>query len=297
MHILREPAGINTVTAITTNQVIHACVATEGSDERAQNLQGQGNTGSVRIVESEADCRNGEYYLTWVFGADFQFQIDSITTQISDLQTQITNIAPASYVQVVTGDSHSCWLKSDRSAFCFGNNIQGQATVPVGRSFIQLSANSDDFNTCGLKVDGTVECWGNTNGVGGLTSPVGSAFIKIANGNSHVCGLKTDGSVDCWGDNSGEKLNVPPGVTFKGIVAANEHTCGLTIDGAIVCWGSASDGLGVTITPAGNDFISISTGQSLACGLKTDGFIVCWGSDLGSGTAIPPLGVTFRSIN
>lgn len=110
------------VTAQTTNQVIHACVAEANSNDRAQNVQGQANTGSVRIVGSEADCKNGEYYLSWVSGTDFQPQIDNLQTQINALQDQIGSLEPASYVQVVTGGEHTCWLKSDGSAFCFGNN-------------------------------------------------------------------------------------------------------------------------------------------------------------------------------
>lgn len=44
---------------------IHACVAQSGSQNQSQNMQGQGNAGSVRIVDSETDCRNGETHLTW----------------------------------------------------------------------------------------------------------------------------------------------------------------------------------------------------------------------------------------
>lgn len=282
----------------TINQVIHACVATADSNERAQNIQGQANTGSVRIVGSEADCRTGEYHLSWVSGADFQSQIDNLQTQISALQTQVAGIEPASYVQVVTGGNHTCWLKSNGGAFCFGYNIQGQTSIPAGQSFIQLSANADEFNTCGLKADGTAECWGALYNTGGLMSPVGSVFTKIADGNKHVCGLKADGSVECWGDNSGGQLNAPSGVTFKDIAAATSHTCGLKTDGTIVCWGSdGGGGGGVTTPPAGDNFTQVSTGQYLACGLKTDGTVVCWGSDAGTGMAPPPPGVTFSSIS
>jgi hypothetical protein len=51
--------------AIHDANVIHACVAQPGSDNTARNLNGQANTGSVRIVDSEADCRAGETHVMW----------------------------------------------------------------------------------------------------------------------------------------------------------------------------------------------------------------------------------------
>lgn len=46
------------VSAMTPNQTIHACVAQANSSDRAQNVAGDANTGSVRIVSSSADCKN-----------------------------------------------------------------------------------------------------------------------------------------------------------------------------------------------------------------------------------------------
>ena len=45
--------------------LIHACVAEPGSSHSAKNLEGLPNTGSVRIVSSEADCRASERYVFW----------------------------------------------------------------------------------------------------------------------------------------------------------------------------------------------------------------------------------------
>lgn len=54
-----------TIAKAQSNDIIHACVAQPGSNSQSQNLSGQGNAGSVRIVSSQSDCRNGETYLTW----------------------------------------------------------------------------------------------------------------------------------------------------------------------------------------------------------------------------------------
>ena len=47
------------------DDIIQACVAQPGSGEQAKNVNGQANTGSVRIVSSPDHCRDGEYYITW----------------------------------------------------------------------------------------------------------------------------------------------------------------------------------------------------------------------------------------
>ncbi len=48
-----------------TSELIHACIATSTSSNRAQNVNGQANTGSVRIVQSQNDCKPDEMYISW----------------------------------------------------------------------------------------------------------------------------------------------------------------------------------------------------------------------------------------
>ena len=63
------------------------------------------------------------------------------------------------------------------------------------REFASVSAGW--FHTCGVRTDGSVECWG-WNVVGQATSPSGE-FASVSAGNQHTCGVRTDGSVECWG--------------------------------------------------------------------------------------------------
>lgn len=60
--------GAGMVTLVVANHdanTIHACVSQAGSPSQAQNMQGQGNVGSVRIVNSPADCGNQETPVEW----------------------------------------------------------------------------------------------------------------------------------------------------------------------------------------------------------------------------------------
>lgn len=54
-----------TVVKAQTAEIIQVCVAQPNSDSQSKNLAGAANTGSVRIVSSQSDCRSGETYTTW----------------------------------------------------------------------------------------------------------------------------------------------------------------------------------------------------------------------------------------
>jgi len=79
------------------------------------------------------------------------------------------------YKQITVGGSHSCGLKNDGSAACWGRNNYGQTIIPVG-TFTQLSAGK--YHTCGLKSDGSATCWG-----AGKTN---NAIINFEDGQSIV---------------------------------------------------------------------------------------------------------------
>jgi len=181
------------------------------------------------------------------------------------------------YKQIVAGAHHTCGLKSNGSATCWGFNNHGQSTAPSG-TFTQLSAGS--HHTCGLKSDGSAVCWGE-NGFGQTTVPSGT-FTQISAGSGHTCGLKSDGSATCWGAgktntgiNSEHDQSIVPSGTFTQLSAGMEHTCGLKSDGSVVCWGWNNYGL--TTVPSGS-FIQLSAGYAHTCGLKSDGSVVCWGA-------------------
>ena len=99
---------------------------------------------------------------------------------------------------LAAGNRHTCGLRSDGSAVCWGDKSQGQITAPVGATFTALVAGGS--HSCGLRADGSAVCWGD-NSYGQTTVPPAARFTALAAGYSHTCGLRADSSALCWGSN------------------------------------------------------------------------------------------------
>jgi len=137
-----------------------------------------------------------------------------------------TPFTTTSFTQISAGSDHTCGLRVDGSVTCWGSNSYGQAVAPSG-TFAQLSAG--DQYTCGLRADGSAICWGkNTNGQAAAPA---EPFTQISVGREHACGLRPDDTVLCWGDNSFDQATPPPDALTQ-ISAGTIHTCGLRRDGS-----------------------------------------------------------------
>lgn len=169
-------------------------------------------------------------------------------------------------------NSHICGIKSDDSAWCWGNGTQGElgngasvneaAPVAVSGGASWSKVETGTLFSCGLKTDGTAWCWGRAaNGVlgngqftGTYNTPQavsgGGTWKDISVGNAHVCGLKSDDEIYCWGHAGFGRLG-------NGTNTGNQNTPGI-------------------ITESG-PWQSVSTGSLTACGIKTDGTAWCWG--------------------
>jgi hypothetical protein len=146
-------------------------------------------------------------------------------------------------------------------------------------------------HACGLRTDGTIDCWG-PNWGGELNAPPGT-FTQVVSGGSsseatnrgHSCALAPDQSVTCWGRNDYGQAS-PPAEPFVQLSAGSYHSCGLRPDGSITCWGSNL--FDATSSPAGNSFTRISTTRYSNCALRADGEVECWGFNFyGNLTPLP----------
>lgn len=191
------------------------------------------------------------------------------------------------------------------------------AQVGTGSDWQSLAAG--DFHTCGIRTDSSAWCWGlNTSGQLGTntnsgtntpnTQPIqvgGTNWSQLTAGHEHTCGLKTDHTLWCWGANDYGQLgsgatagSLNPNPTpvqvgsdydWASVSADGFHTCALRTDHTLWCWGvndfgQLGSGLNSgTATPqptplqVNGSWAAVSTGDRFTCATRTDGTLWCWG--------------------
>jgi len=183
---------------------------------------------------------------------------------------------------VGAGDNHTCAIRSDGTAWCWGSNAFGQLgdgttddrITPVevvpssGAKLPRFTAIvGGDTHTCALGIDHTVWCWGHNdsgqlgNGGNGSTSDFHDAVqvsnlsgaTAIASGAAHTCAI-AGGSVSCWGNNAAGQIgnngtvNVSQPQTVSGlsnvmvIAAGGFSTCAIDGQNQLWCWGDNGHG-------------------------------------------------------
>jgi alpha-tubulin suppressor-like RCC1 family protein len=200
-----------------------------------------------------------------------------------------TATPPARLPAVTASYENTCEVKPDGTLACWGYSGFNLQTTPAG-TFSTVSAG---FNlACAVRTDGTAVCWG-ANAVGQATppNPAGGVYTVISAGGNHACGV-WDGVVLCWGDNTSGQAT-PPSGSFSTVSAGYAHSCGLKLNGTGLCWGANS--AGQTTVPVNTLFSAISAGYEHTCGLRTDGTLACWG-DNSLGQSNAPAG-TFSAIS
>jgi hypothetical protein len=153
-------------------------------------------------------------------------------------QEKIAWNPPGEFSSIDAGYRHTCGIRPDGSVFCWGDNGEGQSFSP---STVATDIRVGPA-TCVTLKQGRVRCFGALENESGQP-PSDSGYQYAVSGIPYRCGLRTDGSVECWGDQFSDRLDAPD-VTFESIEAATYHTCGLTPSGEIRCWGSLGSGQG-----------------------------------------------------
>jgi alpha-tubulin suppressor-like RCC1 family protein len=190
----------------------------------------------------------------------------------------LDDVGSSDWVTVTVGGDHSCGLKTDGSAYCWGSNQYGQLGV----------AHSD--TTCG-SLNAAYPC---------ATTPqlvqAGLQFASIAAGQRHTCAITRSGDAYCWGSNDAGQVNdfavtgptlakVPGVLPWTQITAGFSHSCAVRSDGVLVCWGSNDRGQlgngglqsGTTRANMASPVAAASAGQSRTCARTTTGVVYCWG--------------------
>ncbi len=140
--------------------------------------------------------------------------------------------------------------------------------------------------SCGLRPDGQLVCWGLDSAPWKWQQPEG-VFAAISKGLLHGCALRVSGEVDCWGLLD---LDAPEG-KFAAISTSEFRSCGLRPEGSVECWDGLAELLEGADPPVadvalladvafpGGVFSSVSVGGAHVCGLRPSGEAVCWGAN------------------
>ncbi|GDX82445.1 hypothetical protein LBMAG42_42560 [Deltaproteobacteria bacterium] len=217
------------------------------------------------------------------------------------------------YVTVSAGATHSCAIKSDGDALCWGT---GAGSPPDG-AFTDVSAG--DGTTCGVVAGGGLVCWGkDTNGLVSA-APAGS-FTAVSVGAFAACAIGLDTTITCWGRLNG--VAAPTDTGYNAVSVGEESACALASDASLAAWGWATsaegpfrdisankegcnalsvagelvdpDGAFGSAIPSG-PFVGFDVGQIAGCAITPDGTLTCFGDDT-YGESSPPSG-SFTSVS
>jgi alpha-tubulin suppressor-like RCC1 family protein len=248
--------------------VLDTVLSFRPADEVTEVVLPLGLAATPATVDLEVELRTGRQVVLRGSRSVLLNRRQLTTAEVEVVAAGSGALAPVSHIS--GGIYHSCAVRTDGRAFCWGDNRHGQlgdgatgvrltpVAVGGGRTFRQVHAGY--ISSCGLGTDGRIHCWGeNDRGVLGIgdaarspvPAPIASElrFESLTVGGLHACGTTADGRAFCWGYNYYGQLGngsvsdsrVPvaaaPALRFRSLSAGYLHTCGVTTDSRAFCWG------------------------------------------------------------
>jgi len=227
-------------------------------------------------------CAVRSDHTLWCWGANGDGQLGRGTTSSSSSTMQQVTVLGTEVAQAAAGEFHTCALKTDGTAWCWGRNYQGQlgndsttgSLVPVqvridaDRMLVDVAwITAGEAQSCAVTAAGAVFCWGaNWNGRLGdgtywdrdVATPVSgldAGWIQVRTTRGHTCALSAAGALSCWGRNWSGQL---------GDDTNSERTTPVT-----VVW---------PVTP-GPPVSAFACGDEFTCAVTAAGAAFCFGEN------------------
>lgn len=222
-----------------------------------------------------------------------------------------------SWKNVSAANGAMCGVRGDGTIWCAGSNRKGRfgtgaLTVELPLSpMTQISVESDwalvslDYqNTCALKQNGSLWCWGTDDH--GITGPVEvddqtpvptrigveSNWRSVSVKSLSACAINTANELFCFGANESGQLGLGAGAPTKvttptrvgsdanwRIVEAGYTSCAIKNDGSLWCWGTLPSVNTPTRVGTQSDWVQLSQGGGHMCARRSGGEVSCVGSN------------------
>lgn len=189
-------------------------------------------------------CALSSSNVAYCWGRNIEGQLGNTSNTVSSIPVLVTAAVGVTYTDISAGNDFSCGIQANGSAYCWGNNGNGN-----------LGDNTISSSNAPVLVSNP-----STGSV---------AYSSIATGGFHTCAIAQSGDAYCWGYNvdgelgNGANFNVlipnlvsaPSGgaVVYSGIDIGTKHSCAVSTSGNAYCWGLDGNGqLGDNSTSASN---------------------------------------------
>jgi alpha-tubulin suppressor-like RCC1 family protein len=300
-----------------------------------QTVAGGTNWKFVGAGNNNVSCAIKTDGTLWMWGRNLLGLLGDNTT--TDRSSPVQTVAGGNnWKSVKSGAIRSMAVKTDGTLWGWGSNSIGQlgdGTYTHRSSPVQvfgggidwvtgdfIDAVSVSYSSYGVKIDGSIWCWGGATAPVASISPVqlnwGKDWKQISCG--YYCGaaIRGDGTLWIWGQNTYYQFGngtlttnrqypeqtICGGNNWKQVSMGSRSAAAIKTDGTLWTWGNNTSGAladgtvvdrgsPVQTVCGGNNWKRCSTLGWHSCAVKTDGTLWVWGANasaqLGDNTVVP----------
>ena len=178
------------------------------------------------------------------------------------------------WIDVSTSGSTACAIEEGGALTCWVSGVASLANVPTAGNWREVSVDQY-YGCAISATDNQVTCWRFTNVFNlGQATPLPGAFRSISAGAVQTCGIRTNGTIGCWGGwANNPTAAIPAGNNWVSVKSNYNRACALNTSNELICFGEQVSPQQVLGSAPVRDF-SLSSYLGV-CALRPDNTIVC----------------------